>query len=97
MLFYTLFEWIKSIGDAVKRRIRRLKHSVNTKSESMFRDPDAVHELSRMHENFVIVPTDKALYLCLQETHPDRGTYDEMNSIQFLGTLHTIRQIFLHQ
>ena len=44
----------------VKRRIRRLKHFVNTRSESIFRDPDAVHELFRLHENFVIVPADKA-------------------------------------
>ena len=38
----TLSEWIKSIGEVhvVKRRIRRLKHSVNTTSESIFRDPD---------------------------------------------------------
>ena len=56
----TLSEWIKSIGDVVKRRIRRLKHSVNTRYEFIFRDPDVVHELSRLHENFVIVPADKA-------------------------------------
>ena len=55
----TLSEWIKSIGEVVKRRIRRLKHSVNTRSESIFREPD-VSELSRLHENFVIVPADKA-------------------------------------
>ena len=56
----TLSEWIKSIGEVVKRRIRRLKHSVNTRSESIFRDPDVVRELSRLHDNFVIVPADKA-------------------------------------
>ena len=56
----TLSEWIKSIGEVVKRRIRRLEHSVNTRSESIFRDPDVVRELSRLHENFVIVPADKA-------------------------------------
>ena len=56
----TLSERIKSIGDVVKRRIRRLKHSVNTRYESIFRDPDVVHELSRLHENFLIVPADKA-------------------------------------
>ena len=44
----------------VKRRIRRLKHSVNTKSESIFLDPDVVRELSRLHKNYVIVPADKA-------------------------------------
>ena len=43
----------------VKRRIRRLKHSVNTRSVSIFRDPDVVRELSRLHENVVIVPADK--------------------------------------
>ena len=56
----TLSEWIKSIGEVVKRRIRRLKHSVNTRSDSIFSDPDVVYVLSRLHENFVIVPADKA-------------------------------------
>ena len=56
----TLSDWIKSIADVLKRRIRRLKHSVNTRHESIFSDPDVVRELSRLHENFVIVPADKA-------------------------------------
>ena len=56
----TLSVWIKPIGDVLKRRIRRLKHSVNTRHESSFSDPDVVTELSRLHENFVIVPADKA-------------------------------------
>ena len=56
----TLSEWIKSIADVLKRRIRRLKHSVNTRHESIFSDPDVVRELSRLHENFVIVLADKA-------------------------------------
>ena len=51
---------LKSIGDVLKRRIRRLKHSVNTRHESIFSDPDVITELSRFHENFVIVPADKA-------------------------------------
>ena len=55
----TLSEWIRSIGDVLKRRIQRLKHSINTRHESIFSDPD-VRELSRLHENFVIVPADKA-------------------------------------
>ena len=32
----TLSEWIKSIENVVKRRIRRLKHSANTRYESIF-------------------------------------------------------------
>ena len=39
----TFTEWIKLIGDVIKRRIlKRLKHSVNTRFESIFRDPDVV-------------------------------------------------------
>ena len=59
----TLSEWIKSIADVLKRSIRRLKHSVNTRHESIFSDPCVVRELSRLYENFVIVPAvpaDKA-------------------------------------
>ena len=56
----TLSEWKKSIADVLKRRIRRLKHSVNTRHESIFSDPDVVRKLSRLHENFVIVSADKA-------------------------------------
>ena len=56
----TLSEWVKSIADVLKRRIRRLKRSVNTRHESIFCDPEVVRELSRLHENFVIVPADKA-------------------------------------
>ena len=56
----TLSEWIKSIADVLKRRIRRLKHSVNTRHESISSDPDVGRELSRLHNNCVIVPADKA-------------------------------------
>ena len=56
----TLSKWVKSIVDVLKRRIRRLKRSVNTRHESIFCDPDVVRELSRLDENFVIVPADKA-------------------------------------
>ena len=52
--------FIKTIADVLKRRIRRLKRSVNTRHESIFCDPEVVRELSRLHENFVIVPADKA-------------------------------------
>ena len=50
----------KSIAEVLKRRIRRLKRSVNTRHESIFCDPEVVRELSRLRENFVIVPADKA-------------------------------------
>ena len=53
----TLFlSFFKSIADVLKRRIRRLKRSVNTRHESIY----VVRELSSLHENFVIAPADKA-------------------------------------
>ena len=50
----TLSEWMKSIADVLKRRIRRLKHSVNTRHESILSELDVVRELSHLHEYFVI-------------------------------------------
>ena len=58
----TLSEWVKSITDVLKRRIQRPKRSVNTRHESIFCDPEVVRELSRLHENFIIVSADKASY-----------------------------------
>ena len=55
-----LSEGVKSIADVLKRRIRRLKHSVNTRHESIFCDSGVVRELSHLHEDFVIVPAHKA-------------------------------------
>ena len=43
----------KSIADDLKRRIRR--------HEPIFCDPDVIRVLSRLHENFVIVPADITL------------------------------------
>ena len=57
----TLSEWIKSIADVLKRRIRRLlKHSVNTRYKSIFSVLGVVREFSRLHENVVTVPANKA-------------------------------------
>ena len=47
-------------GRIFDTRIRRLKHSVKTRHEFISSDPDVVTELSRLHENFVIVPADYA-------------------------------------
>ena len=51
----TLSEWIKSIANVLKRRIRRLKHSVNTRHES-------ISVTLMLSENFPVsmVPADKA-------------------------------------
>ena len=94
----TLSEWIKSIADVLKRRIRRLKHSVNTRHESIFSDPGVVRELSGLHENFVIVPVDKAsnnyTFVCKRHYVSRQRNLDLTHSLE---TLHTITRIFLHQ
>ena len=83
----TLSEWIQSIVDVLKRRIRRLKHSVNTRHESIFGDSYVVIELSRLYENFVIVPADNLAsnnytFVCQEilRRHPDRGTWTSFTS-----------------
>ena len=95
----TLSEWIKSIADVLKRRIRRLKHSVNTRHESIFSDPDVVRELSRLHENFVIVPQTKhptTIHLSARDI-TSASCQRILDLTHSLGTLHTISRIFLHQ
>ena len=97
----TFSEWIKSIGEVVKRRIRRLKHSVNTRSESIFRDPDVARELSRLHENFIIVPADKASnnYTFVCKRHYVDILIEELGLHSLPGnpTYNLSGQIFLHQ
>ena len=70
----TLSEGVKSIADVLKRRIRRLKRSVNTRHESIFCDPEVARELchSSCRQSF------EQLYICLQEVlrqHLDRGIW----------------------
>ena len=94
----TLSEWIKSIADVLKRRIRRLKHFVNTRHESIFSDPD-VRELSRLHENFVIVPADKASnnYTFVCKRHYVRILSEELGLNSLPGNPTYNLTDFLHQ
>ena len=79
-----LSEWIKSIGDVVKRRIRRLKHSVNIGQESIFRDPWCCPWAFPSPREFCYSSCPQSIqYVCLQETlrpHPDRGTWTPFTS-----------------
>ena len=66
-----------------KRRTRQLKHSVNTRHESIFSDHDTARELPTIHlypRDIMSASWEKNLDL----THS-------------LGTLHTILKIFLHE
>ena len=61
---------------------------------------NVVHDLSRFQENFVIVPADKASntnYDLFARNTTSTFWSRNLDSIHFLGTLHTFWQIFLHQ
>ena len=56
----TLSEWIKAVRSLVKSRINKLQGTMSTKTKSVICDPDVVSELSSLHDNYVVVPVDKA-------------------------------------
>jgi hypothetical protein len=56
----TLSEWVKSIRGMLKSRIRNIKSKVRTIYPSVFSTPEVRNELERLHEEFVLVPADKA-------------------------------------
>jgi hypothetical protein len=58
----TLSEWIKSIRKLVKSSIHHLTGKMHTIYPSVFKKPEVVNELRRLHayDNFVLVPADKA-------------------------------------
>ena len=51
----TLSEWIKAVRSLVKSRINKLQVP-----KSVFSAPDVVSELSSLHDNYMVVPADKA-------------------------------------
>jgi hypothetical protein len=56
----TLSEWIKSIRKLPKSRIHDLSGKMRTIYPSVFKKTEVVNELRRLHNNFVLVPADKA-------------------------------------
>ena len=54
----TFSEWIKSIRNLLKSRIHHLTWKMRTIYPSVFKKPEVVKELHRLHENFVLVPAD---------------------------------------
>ncbi|XP_055999877.1 uncharacterized protein LOC130046520 isoform X1 [Ostrea edulis] len=56
----TLSEWVKSIRGILKSRIRHMKTKVRTIYPSVFSKPEVIKELDRLHEEYVLVPADKA-------------------------------------
>jgi hypothetical protein len=56
----TLSDWIKSIPKFSKSRIHHLSGKMRTNYLSVSKKPEVVNELRRLHNNFVLVPVDKA-------------------------------------
>jgi hypothetical protein len=56
----TLSEWIKSICKLLKSRIHHLSGKMRTIYPSVFKKPEVVNELRRLHDNFVLVRAYKA-------------------------------------
>ena len=56
----TLSEWIKSIRKLLQSRIHHLMGKMCTIYPSVFKEAEVVTELRRLHENFMLVPADKA-------------------------------------
>jgi hypothetical protein len=55
----SLSDWVRIIRSLVQGRIYKLKHCVNSRPKSVFKDQEAVKCLSSLHDN-AIVPADKA-------------------------------------
>jgi hypothetical protein len=53
-------EWIKSIQKLLKSSIHHLSGKMRTIYPSVFTNAEVVNELRRLHDNFVLVPADKA-------------------------------------
>jgi hypothetical protein len=56
----TLSEWIKNIRKLLKFCIHHLSGKMRTVYLSVFKNAEAVNELRGLHDNFVLVPADKA-------------------------------------
>jgi hypothetical protein len=55
-----LSDWIITIRSLVQGRFHKRKNCVNSRTKSVFKDQEAVKCLSSLHDNYVIVPEDKA-------------------------------------
>jgi hypothetical protein len=56
----TLSEWIKTIPKLSKSRIHHLSGKMHTIYPSVFKKPEVVNELRRLHDNFVLATADIA-------------------------------------
>ena len=55
-----LCEWKYQIKDLVVERISSLKEKIGSPKQEIRNDPDVKDTMRRLHDDFVLVPTDKA-------------------------------------
>ena len=55
-----LSEWKDQIRKLVVERISRLKEKIRSPKQKILNDPDVKETLRRLHDDFVLVPADKA-------------------------------------
>ena len=55
-----LSEWKDQIKELVVERISSLKGKIQSPEQKILNDPDAKDTLRRLHDDFVLVPADKA-------------------------------------
>jgi hypothetical protein len=83
----SLSEWVKSIRTLVKNKIHILSKYTNTKHKPILSDPLVIECLKDIHEQFVVVPADKApnniIFIC--KAYHLKCMTDELN----LSATHT--------
>jgi hypothetical protein len=57
---HTMSEWIKSIRKLSNSRIHHLSGKMRIIYPSVFKKPEVVNILRRLHDKFVLVPADKS-------------------------------------
>jgi hypothetical protein len=57
-----LSEWVKSIRAILKPRIKHVLSKMRIIYYSAFNKPELIRELNRLHEEYVLVPADRACY-----------------------------------
>jgi hypothetical protein len=56
----SLSEWVKCIRGILKSRIKHVQSKMRTIYPSRFHKPEVVKEINRLHEEYVLVPADRA-------------------------------------
>ena len=59
-----LSEWKDQIKKLVVERISSLKEKIRSPKQKILNDPDVKDTLRRLHDDFVLVPADKACQQC---------------------------------